>query len=156
VFERGLCGSVGWQVLGLLGTALAAVGIGSAVSALSRSVMQAVMIVPLVLIPQILFSGFTVEVRDMKPAVLAISSTMPTFAAQSLMDTSFLWQRKVVGQLIEDHPTAVSNLRKRGYAKMGAIFENAASGTLGVLTQGLWAAASYAVAFVALRARERK
>ena len=155
-FERGLGGSAPWQLLGLLGTALAAVGIGSAISALSRSVMQAVMIVPLVLIPQILFSGFTVEVRDMKPAVLALSSTMPTFAAQSLMDTSFLWHRKVAGPLIEEHPIAVANLRKRGYARMGAVFENAVPGWLGALTLGVWAAVSYVVAFAALRARERK
>ncbi len=155
-FERGLGGSVCWQLLGLLGTALAAVGIGSAISALAGSVLQAVMIVPLVLIPQILFSGFTVEVRDMKPAVLALSSITPAFAAESLMDTSFLWRQKIAGQFIADHPIAVSNLRARGYAKTGAEFANAEPGRLAVLTLALWVAASYVVAFAALKARERK
>src|SRR5262249_33950438 len=51
-------GSVLFQLAALFGIAIAGVGIGSAISALSRSVMQAVMFVPLILIPQILFSGY--------------------------------------------------------------------------------------------------
>jgi ABC-type multidrug transport system ATPase subunit len=153
LFELGLGGAAWWQVLGVLGTALAAVGLGSAISAWSRSVMQAVMIVPLVLIPQILFSGFTVEVRDMRPSVLAVSGFMPTFAAQSVMDTSFLWQQRVAGDLISDHPKPVSNLRARGHVKTGAIFENPTPALLGLLTHALWAVATYVIAFLALRRR---
>ncbi len=154
--EHGLSGAAGWQVLGLLGTALAAVGIGAAISALARSVMQAVMIVPLVLIPQILFSGFTVEVRDMEPRVLFVSRLMPTFAAETVMDTSFLWQQKVAGDLISDHPIPVSNLRARGYVKTGAIYQAASPAFLALLTHLLWAAAAYVVALLALKSRERK
>ena len=154
--EHGLTGATGWQVLGLLGTALAAVGIGAAISALARSVMQAVMIVPLVLIPQILFSGFTVEVRDMEPRVLFVSRLMPTFAAETLMDTSFLWQQRVAGDLISDHAKPVSNLRARGYVKTGAIYQTASPAFLALLTHLLWAAAAYAVALLALKSRERK
>ena len=154
--EHGLTGATGWQVLGLLGTALAAVGIGAAISALARSVMQAVMIVPLVLIPQILFSGFTVEVRDMEPRVLFVSRLMPTFAAETLMDTSFLWQQRVAGDLISDHTKPVSNLRARGYVKTGAIYQTARPAFLALLTHLLWAAAAYAVALLALKSRERK
>ena len=156
LFEHGLGGAAGWQILGLLGTAMAAVGIGSAISAWARSVMQAVMIVPLILIPQILFSGFTVEVRDMRPSVLAASSIMPTFAAESIMDTSFLWQQKVAGDVISDHPKPVSNLRARGYVKTGTIFQNPLPASLGLLTHLLWAAAGYVLACIALKARERK
>ena len=154
--EHGLSGAAGWQVLGLLGTALAAVGIGAAISALARSVMQAVMIVPLVLIPQILFSGFTVEVRDMEPRVLFVSRLMPTFAAETVMDTSFLWQQKVAGDLISDHPKPVSNLRARGYVKTGAIYQAASPAFLALLTHLLWAVTAYVVALLALKSRERK
>ena len=156
ITEQTLTGAVGWQVLGLLGTALAAVGIGAAVSSLARSVMQAVMIVPLVLIPQILFSGFTVEVRDMEPRVLFVSRLMPTFAAETVMDTSFLWQQKVAGDLISDHAKPVSNLRARGYVKTGAVFQAASPAFLALLTHLLWAAAAYVVALFALKSRERK
>jgi hypothetical protein len=44
--------------------------------------MQAVMIVPLILIPQIVFSGYTVAAHEMTPAVLRVSRLMPTFSAQ--------------------------------------------------------------------------
>jgi ABC-type multidrug transport system ATPase subunit/pSer/pThr/pTyr-binding forkhead associated (FHA) protein len=154
-FERGLGGTAWWQLLGILGTALAAVGIGAAISAWSRSVMQAVMIVPLVLIPQILFSGFTVEVRDMRPSVLVASGFMPSFAAESVMDTSFLWRQRIVGDLISDHPKPVSNLRARAYVKTGSIFENPAPASLGLLTHVLWAAACYVFAGTALGSRKR-
>src|SRR5690606_13781806 len=79
--EKGLDGDVGWQLLALGSIALAAVGIGSAISALARSVMQAVMVVPLVLIPQILFSGFTVPANEMEPPVRAVSQVMPSYAS---------------------------------------------------------------------------
>lgn len=153
LFEFGLGGAVGWQILGVLGTALAAIGIGSAISAWSRSVMQAVMIVPLALIPQILFSGYTVEVRDMRPSVLAVSGLMPTFAAQSVMDTSFLWRQRVAGDLISDHPKPVSNLRARGYVKTGTVFESPSPAISGLLTHVLWAGFTYVAAFLALRRR---
>ena len=68
-FEGGRDGAVWWQLAALFGTALAGVGIGSAISALARSVMQAVMIVPLVLIPLIVFSGYTVTPAQMKRSV---------------------------------------------------------------------------------------
>ena len=60
----GLTGSGGWQIPGLILASCAAVGIGLAISAAARSVLQAVMIVPLVLIPQILFSGFIPPAGD--------------------------------------------------------------------------------------------
>jgi len=153
LFERGLDGSASWQILGLLGTALAAVGLGSAISAWSRSVMQAVMIVPLLLIPQILFSGFTVKIGDMRPSVLTVSGFMPTFAAQSVMDTSFLWQRRIASDVITDHSLPVANLKARIGIKNGDIFQNPRPAALGLLTHALWALVTYLIAFLALRRR---
>src|SRR5207237_459227 len=93
--ETGADGSVFYQLLSLFSVAVAAVGIGAAISALSRSVMQAVMFVPLILIPQILFSGYTVSPSDMSRSVLVVSRFTPTFCAQTIMDTSFLWNREL-------------------------------------------------------------
>ncbi len=93
LFEGGRDGSVLIQGVGLCTTALAAVGIGCAISALARSVMQAVMIVPLVLIPMIIFSGFVVRPSQMTKAVLTASRNTPGYAAQVFMDTSFIYDR---------------------------------------------------------------
>ena len=59
-------------------------------SAFAKTPMQAVMLVPLLLIPQILFSGFTVPAEDMTPPVLALSQIMPSFASERIADVSFL------------------------------------------------------------------
>ena len=66
---RGIDGSALWYLSGIVCTALASVGIGFAISALARTTMQAVMVVPLVLIPQILFSGLVVETNQMSSPV---------------------------------------------------------------------------------------
>ncbi len=45
------------------------------------------MIVPLVLIPQILFSGLVVETSQMSsPLVYGVTNVMPSYAAQTMMD----------------------------------------------------------------------
>ena len=77
----GVHGAYQWQIIGLILLAFAATGIGLTMSAFARSPMQAVMLVPLLLIPQILFSGFTVPAKDMAPSVLALSQIMPSFAS---------------------------------------------------------------------------
>jgi hypothetical protein len=50
----------------------------------------------------------------------------------------------------------VSNLRTRGYVKMSAVFENPLPALIALLTHFLWGAAGYALAWQALKARERK
>ncbi len=153
--ENGPDGSVAWQLSALLSTALAAVGIGSAVSALSRSVTQAAMIIPLILIPQIVFSGYTVSSSEMTSAVRRVSRLMPSFSAQVVMDTSFLWQRQLSGQTMSDHMQSYRNLdpdRELGSRDIFTWWKPALWALLGHLA---WAGGTYLAAWVALKRRER-
>ena len=153
--ERGLDGSAAWQGTALLGTALAAVGIGSAISAMSRSVMQAVMIVPLILIPLILFSGFTVPAHEMTPGVHAVGRFTPTFAAQTMMDTSFLWKKPVARDVLGDHWTSFRNLNRKNDVKTGEIFTRGRPAQTALATDLAWAVVAYFAAWLALKRRER-
>jgi len=148
-------GSILLQIGALIGIAIAGVGIGSAISALARSVMQSVMFVPLILIPQILFSGYTVASTDMSHSVLFVSRLTPTFCAQTVMDTSFLWQKELSGELISDHHQSYRNLDPNRDFSTGDIFNKkrpAIRGLLGCLSWGIF---TYFVAWFALKKRER-
>ena len=83
--------SLGLKALSLLGVAFVGVSLGLTISALVRSNTQAVMWVPLILIPQILFGGFVVAVPDMSPSVFWFSHLVPSFSAQRIMDVSNLY-----------------------------------------------------------------
>ncbi|MFN0128956.1 MAG: ATP-binding cassette domain-containing protein [Verrucomicrobiales bacterium] len=106
----GLDGSAAWQVTGLLASAAAATGLGLAISAWARTTLQAVLLVPLVIIPQILFAGFVFPVRDWDAhAMPRLSSRLfPSFAAQRIMDVSLLWNRPV--EQATAYSTALDNL----------------------------------------------
>jgi ABC-type transport system involved in multi-copper enzyme maturation permease subunit len=148
-------GAISWQLISLCGMALAAVAIGCAISALARSVMQAVMIVPLILIPLILFSGQTVPVVDMSKPVHSVSRFTPTFAAQTAMDGSFLWQKLLVTDVIRGHRQSLSNLRRDFAPKTGEVFVDARPLLFTVTNHLAWTVVSYLAAFIALRRRER-
>jgi ABC-type multidrug transport system ATPase subunit len=115
----GVQGAFQWQIIGLILLAFAATGIGLTMSAFARSPMQAVMLVPLLLIPQILFSGFTVPAKDMTPSVLALSQIMPSFASERIADVSFLIDRKISGELARDYPIAYFNINEWYRSKTG-------------------------------------
>jgi ABC-type multidrug transport system ATPase subunit/pSer/pThr/pTyr-binding forkhead associated (FHA) protein len=153
--EGGREGSVIWQIAGLLGISISSVGIGMAISAMARTVMQAVMFVPLILIPQILFSGYTVATSDMSRSVLFVSRLTPTFCAQTIMDTSFLWQQKLSGDLISDHHQSYRNLDPNREFSTGAIFTKARPAIRGLVGSAMWALVSYGIAWFALKRRER-
>lgn len=151
----GLKGSIGWQVAGLVLTATASVGIGLAISSLSRSVLQAVMLVPLVLIPQILFSGFTPSAGDMKDGPYLVSRLMPSAAVQSVMDVSLFWDQKIAGSMRVDYPSSFSNLNRDRSLRNGQVFTNATPAWQGLASLTLWALVAYWVAWFALRGKER-
>jgi len=131
------------------------VGIGLAISALARSVLQAVMLVPLVLIPQILFSGFTPPAGELTAGPYAVSRVMPSAAVQSVMDVSLLWGRQVSGYTRVDFPSAFSNLNRGRALRNGQVFMNAGPAWAGLGTLVAWVLATYGIAWGALRRRER-
>ncbi len=79
---------LGMRIGALLMAAVTGVAIGLTVSAYVRSVTQAVMWVPLILIPQILFGGFVVTTPEMDKAVAVFSSILPSYNLEHLMDVT--------------------------------------------------------------------
>lgn len=153
--DGGLGGAPGWQIGGLIATSFAGVGIGLAISAWSRSVLQAVMLVPLVLIPQILFSGFAPLAAEMKDGPYAVSRVMPSAAAQNVMDVSLLWGETVSRHLLADFPAAFANLNRDRSLRNGQAFMNGTPAWQGLGVLVAWCVGAYGLAWTALRRRER-
>jgi ABC transport system ATP-binding/permease protein len=130
-------GAFQWQIIGLILLAFAATGIGLTMSAFSKSAIQAVMLVPLLLIPQILFSGFTVPAKDMTPSVLTLSQLMPSFASERIADVSFLIDQKISGDLARDYPIAYFNINDWYRSKTG---ERLKTGTFYAEIRPVWVA----------------
>jgi ABC transport system ATP-binding/permease protein len=156
-----LMGLASWQGGALVLTSLAAVGVGLAISAASKTAMQAVMIVPLALIPQILFSGLVVKAPEMKAPAYFVTQFSPSYAAQTIMDLSCFQGKAPTGMLAAnnrpgyDHASFL-NQRATGKRLMsGDIFYTGYRGWLAALKLLVWTAAGYLVAFFGLRARER-
>ncbi len=156
-----LMGLASWQSGALVLTSLAAVGIGLAISALSKTAMQAVMIVPLALIPQILFSGLVVKASEMKPASYFVTQFSPSYAAQTIMDLSCFSSERITGTLkMNNNPgyEHVNFLNRRATGerlKSNEIFTAGSRGWLAAFKLLAWTALGYGVAFFGLRARER-
>lgn len=85
--------TLGLRFGGLLAAAMIGVVLGLTISALVRSPTQAVMWVPLILIPQILFGGFVIPFPEMTKSARAFSQLVPSFAAQRLIDVSHVFGR---------------------------------------------------------------
>jgi len=86
--------TIGIRFLAVTIAALIGVGIGLAISSVvsnttqAANTTQAVLWVPLTLIPQILLGGVVVTVPDMHSSVRAFSSVVPSFVVQRMMDVS--------------------------------------------------------------------
>jgi hypothetical protein len=91
----------------------------------------------------------------MKPPVRAVAQMTPTFAAQTLMDTSFLWQQRIARDTLSDHWTSFRNLNVRLNLKTGETYAHSGPGLLAILTLALWSLGGCVVAWVALKFRER-
>ncbi len=85
--------NVGLKLLAFLGAALVGVGMGLAVSAWVRTPTQAVMWVPLLLIPQILFGGYVITIPNMPASVRQVAGIFPSHACQRIIDVSNLYGR---------------------------------------------------------------
>ena len=158
----GTHGAAHWQIIGLILLAFAATGIGLTVSAFAKTPMQAVMLVPLLLIPQILFSGFTVSVEDMAPPVLTISQIMPSFASERIADVSFLVDRKISGELAREYSKAYFNIndwyrsRTGERLKTGMVFTDTRPLWVAYLSLILWTIAGFIGSFWLLGRKEHE
>jgi hypothetical protein len=152
----GTDGMISLQLLTVLTTALAAVGLGCAISSLARTSMQAVLIVPLVLIPQILLSGFTVKASEMRKDVRAVAHLIPAFSSRALADTSFVLNRKIDANLLQNYTYALSNLNKDRAFKPGDVFTRTRPAYLAASSLVLWTIAMYLVAWRTLKKRGRR
>ena len=83
--------TLGLRFIAIAAAALVSVSIGLAISSLVKNTTQAVLWVPLVLIPQILFGGIVVSVPEMSKSVFVFSHVMPSFSAQRIMDVASLY-----------------------------------------------------------------
>ncbi len=95
----GLYGDFAWQLAGFIGGALAMTGVGLLISSMSRTTNQALLVVPLAIIPQILLAGYVFPLNGWrgKPLVILISSASPSYAVQRFVDVSMLW-----GKILDD------------------------------------------------------
>jgi ABC transport system ATP-binding/permease protein len=158
----GVYGAFQWQIIGLVLLAFAATGIGLTMSAFARSPMQAVMLVPLLLIPQILFSGFTVPAKDMTPPVLMLSQIMPSFASQRISDVSILIDRKISGDLARDYPIAYLNIndwyrsRTGERLKTGTVYRDTRPIWVGFLSLASWTIGGFICSYWLLGKKERE
>ena len=152
----GLGGAVSWQCAALLLTAAAAVAIGSLISALARNLMQAVLAVPLILIPFILLSGQTPAASELRsrPVVSAVATVMPSYAAQRCMDLSFFWNRRIDADATDNHEIAYRNLPAGAKVENGEVLTDASPGWQALLSLLCWTVGGAAATCVTLRLRE--
>jgi ABC-type multidrug transport system ATPase subunit/pSer/pThr/pTyr-binding forkhead associated (FHA) protein len=162
ILRLGVHGAVQWQVIGLILLAFASTGIGLTISAFARSVVQAVMLVPLFLIPQIVFSGFSPPAHDMSAPVLWVSEIMPSFASERIADVSFLLDQKITGDLFKDYPTPYDNIdnwyrsRTGETLKTGTVYTEKRPLWVAYLSLISWTLAAFAVSFWLLARKERE
>jgi len=152
----GIDGSLAYQAAGISLMAVVSSCIGLAISSISRSTMQAVLFVPLVIIPQIVLSGYTVPASSMAPTVTAVSSLTPTFQLQRIMDTSLLWERDIDSKILEEHMPPFRNLNSVHHLTIGDHFQNGVEAGSAIAIEFFWMLAAYIVALLILRSKERE
>jgi ABC-type multidrug transport system ATPase subunit/pSer/pThr/pTyr-binding forkhead associated (FHA) protein/ABC-type multidrug transport system permease subunit len=161
VIHSGVDGAWLWQIIGLILLAFASTGIGLTISAFAKSAIQAVMLVPLFLIPQIVFSGFSPPAYTMPPTILRLSETMPSFASERIADVSFLLDQKITGKLITDYLTPYSNINDwyRGTTKQrllnGSIYRTKRPLWVAYLSLILWTLGGFVISTLLLQRKER-
>lgn len=148
-------GHTGWQMLSLTLTALSATGIGFALSARVRTTTQAVMMVPLILLPQIIFSGFVMESMNERGAKRNVSMCMPSRSSQALMDTSLVWRKTFTQELLRAQPVACRNLELRDKLAAGAAFRDSGPAWRAAAVHVIWMLAMWGVAWLGCWRKEK-
>ncbi len=87
-----------WQIACLILCALTSTCLGLAVSSWAKTSIQAVLMVPVIIIPQILFSGMVFPASDWNDHSVPriVSRFFPSFASQRVMDVSLLWEKEIL------------------------------------------------------------
>ncbi|WP_395746296.1 ATP-binding cassette domain-containing protein [Prosthecobacter sp.] len=148
-------GHVGWQALSLAVTALSATGIGFALSSWVRTTTQAVMLVPLILLPQIIFSGFVMESMNEHGMKRTVSACMPSHASQMIMDTSLVWRRQFSSDLLRQQPVACRNLELPAKLALGAAYKNSSPAWKAVQVHAVWMLAMWSLAWLGCWRKEK-
>lgn len=94
-FWRTFSWSLGLKAVSLIGTALAGVAMGLAISGLVQTSTQAVLWVPLILIPQILLGGVVLVRPELSAAARGLAQLTPSFSAQRILDVSNIYGLRV-------------------------------------------------------------
>jgi ABC transport system ATP-binding/permease protein len=150
------------EIAGLLLLSFAATGIGLAISCFARSALQAVMLVPLILIPQILLSGYTVETSQMDTPVLLVAQIMPSFAAERISDESILLNQQIARDVSEKFDRPYDNLNEYTRAttgqrfKTGQFYRDTRPLWAGYLSLFLWSVAGFALSYLGLVFKEKE
>jgi ABC-type multidrug transport system ATPase subunit len=150
-----LTGSAEWQLASLAATALVGVAIGSAISALVRTTTQAVMLVPLILLPQIVFSGYVLPSFAVQGAKKTICEMMPSYSSQRIMDVSLFWQEKLAPDYLREHALAFKNIDPGQHLKPGDTFDDPQLAQRALARLLAWTGLSYLTALIALAFKER-
>ncbi|MGE9267220.1 MAG: ATP-binding cassette domain-containing protein [Verrucomicrobiales bacterium] len=87
--------SIALRVAAFALVAFVGVIIGLLVSSLVNTTIQAVMWIPLLLIPQILFGGYVVPLIDMDALRRSVAQIFPSYAGQRLIDVSHVYGRRL-------------------------------------------------------------
>ena len=152
---KALTGSAEWQLASLAATALVGVAIGSAISALVRTTTQAVMLVPLILLPQIVFSGYVLPSFAVQGAKKTLCEIMPSYSSQRVMDVSLFWREKLAPDYLREHAVAFKNVDSSAHWKPGATFDNPTLAQHALAKLLAWTGLCYLTALVALAFKER-
>jgi len=148
-------GHGGWQWLAVTASAMVGVATGLAVSAWAAKPVHALVVVPLIMIPQILLAGYVTPAHEMRPEVRSVAQLFPSYAAARLMDVSIVWGRPATRDLLTDHWHAVGNIRLMTGLRTGETLGDlrVAAPMLAVLTTWLLLAAILAALGLTRRSR---
>jgi ABC-type transport system involved in multi-copper enzyme maturation permease subunit len=146
----GVSGAWQWQIAGLALISLIGSGIGLLISALARSPMQSVLLVPLLIIPQIVLSGYTVPASIMRGWVYELSQAIPSFQLQRIMDLSLLWQRTIDVEILASHLAAFQNLQIVMNLKIGSVVQSPTIGYQSLCILIAWVVVPLLLSFACL------
>ena len=157
---------VAWlQIVSLVATSMSAVGIGLAISARVKTKTQAVRIVPLILLPQIIFSGFVIQLPEGPKADVA--AVIPGYSSERLMEVSLLNGKDLdkeadaaamaaMAAKPVKNPIVWRNIGKPAHDEGTHIYEGYREALFAMSKLFAWTLVCYFVALLGLRQRERK